>query len=184
MPLNRRQLFAAAPTFLQTNNDGKPKNILLMIADDLGLHTGAYGDKTARTPNLDKLAERFHFARSCRGVLRRGAASALHRNDALVNWTDLAPTILDFAGVAGPKDYKLPGRRWLPLLEQTTAAGFDQSFFSHTFHEVTMYYPMVRTGRSDVEADAKSGSRMAQRDQGSLVDQRQLQAGLPALGRG
>jgi N-sulfoglucosamine sulfohydrolase len=53
----------------------------------------------------------------------------------------------DFAGVAGPKDYNLPGRSWLPLLEQTTATGFDQSFFSHTFHEVTMYYPMrgVRT---------------------------------------
>jgi N-sulfoglucosamine sulfohydrolase len=32
------------------------KNVLLLIADDLGLHTGTYGDRTARTPNLDKLA--------------------------------------------------------------------------------------------------------------------------------
>jgi N-sulfoglucosamine sulfohydrolase len=32
------------------------KNILFLIADDLGLHTGAYGDKTAITPNLDRLA--------------------------------------------------------------------------------------------------------------------------------
>ena len=27
-----------------------------MIADDSGLHTGAYGDKFAKTPNLDRLA--------------------------------------------------------------------------------------------------------------------------------
>ena len=351
MPLNRRQLFAAAPAFLQSN--AKPKNILLMIADDLGLHTGAYGDKTARTPNLDRLADEgtlfanaFCTTASCSasrsvilsglynhstghyghahaehhfgylpfvkpfpallrdagyftGVLAKlhvnplesfkwnvnmsndggrsvfqmadkfkqflGRAGSqpwymhvgftdphragggtdfanraypgvtaskfdpekvivpsflpdnpavrkevaeyyeaanrldqgigffmdalresgqldntlviflsdngmpfanaktgcydagLHlpcvvrapqqakrgvRNDAFVNWTDLAPTILDFAGVSGPKDYKLPGRSWLPLLEQTTAAGLDRTFFSHTFHEVTMYYPM------------------------------------------
>jgi len=33
-----------------------PKNILVMVADDLGRHLGCYGDPHARTPNLDKLA--------------------------------------------------------------------------------------------------------------------------------
>ena len=43
---------AAAPMLAQR----LPKNVLVMIADDLGLHTGAYGDKVAKTPNLDRLA--------------------------------------------------------------------------------------------------------------------------------
>ncbi|MEI7685045.1 MAG: hypothetical protein WCL32_08465 [Planctomycetota bacterium] len=30
-----------------------PKNVLLVIADDLGLKLGCYGDKIAQTPNLD-----------------------------------------------------------------------------------------------------------------------------------
>jgi N-sulfoglucosamine sulfohydrolase len=52
--LNRRELLGAAPALLQS--PAKPKNVVLMIADDLGLHTGAYGDPTAKTPNLDRMA--------------------------------------------------------------------------------------------------------------------------------
>lgn len=33
-----------------------PRNILLLIADDLGLMTGCYGDPTAHTPHIDRLA--------------------------------------------------------------------------------------------------------------------------------
>lgn len=33
-----------------------PPNILLIIADDLGQQIGCYGDKTARTPNINRLA--------------------------------------------------------------------------------------------------------------------------------
>ena len=66
--------------------------------------------------------------------------------NALVNWTDLAPTILDFAGAKGPS-YPLHGRSFLPVLEQATPKGWDEVFASHTFHEITMYYPMraIRT---------------------------------------
>jgi N-sulfoglucosamine sulfohydrolase len=62
-------------------------------------------------------------------------------NNAMVSWTDIAPTILDWAGVKGP-DYPLHGRSLLPVLEQENPAGWDTVFFSHTFHEVTMYFPM------------------------------------------
>ncbi|MGJ8642136.1 MAG: sulfatase family protein [Luteolibacter sp.] len=68
-------------------------------------------------------------------------------NRAMVSWVDLAPTILDFAGVkydAG--DFH--GRTFVPILGQTDADGWDSVFASHTFHEITMYYPMrvVREG--------------------------------------
>src|SRR6478672_9023912 len=33
-----------------------PRNVVLLVADDLGLQLGCYGDTTTRTPNLDRLA--------------------------------------------------------------------------------------------------------------------------------
>lgn len=35
----------------------KPKNVVLIVADDLGLQLGCYGDPSARTPNIDALAK-------------------------------------------------------------------------------------------------------------------------------
>lgn len=60
--------------------------------------------------------------------------------DVLASYVDLAPTILDFAKVKGPK-YELPGQSLLPLLKDG-AKGRDAVFASHQFHEITMYYPM------------------------------------------
>lgn len=77
------------------------------------------------------------------GQSRRGVV-----NSAMVSFTDLLPTFLDHAGAAGP-EYDLHGRSFLPVLEQENAAGWDKVYFSHTFHEITMYYPMrgLRTRR-------------------------------------
>jgi N-sulfoglucosamine sulfohydrolase len=74
---------------------------------------------------------------------KRGVVS-----QAIVSWVDLAPTILDFAGVESQARAKLHGRSFLPLLEQENPAGWQEMYASHTFHEVTMYYPMrvVRSG--------------------------------------
>ncbi|KQS02355.1 sulfatase [Sphingomonas sp. Leaf357] len=68
-------------------------------------------------------------------------------NRAMVSWVDIAPTVLDFAGVAPPARYKLSGTSLLPLLGQPDAAGRDTVFASHDFHEINQYYPMrsVRT---------------------------------------
>jgi N-sulfoglucosamine sulfohydrolase len=65
----------------------------------------------------------------------------------MVSWTDLAPTLLDWTGAAGPSRYALAGRSWLPILEQEDPAGWDEVFASHQLHEIHMYYPMraVRT---------------------------------------
>jgi N-sulfoglucosamine sulfohydrolase len=74
------------------------------------------------------------------------------RNGALVSWIDVAPSILDWARISTPRDYRyapLPGRSLLPILEQTDAAGFDRIFATHSFHEINQYYPMrsMRTRR-------------------------------------
>jgi N-sulfoglucosamine sulfohydrolase len=67
-------------------------------------------------------------------------------NQAMVSWTDLTPTFLDWAGARGP-EYPLHGRSVLPILEQERPSGWDEVYLSHTFHEITMNYPMraVRT---------------------------------------
>lgn len=67
-------------------------------------------------------------------------------NDAMVSWTDIAPTILDWAGVAPPA-YPLSGRSLLPILGTAGDPGRDAIFASHEFHEINQYYPMrcVRT---------------------------------------
>jgi len=43
--------------------------------------------------------------------------------------------------------YRFHGRSFLPALSQANPAGWDEVYASHTFHEITMYYPMrvVRT---------------------------------------
>ncbi len=66
--------------------------------------------------------------------------------NAMITWADLTPTILDFAGALGdPKAFH--GRSFLAALEEEQPQGWDETYGSHTFHEVTMYYPMrsVRT---------------------------------------
>jgi N-sulfoglucosamine sulfohydrolase len=67
-------------------------------------------------------------------------------NDAMVSFIDIAPTILDWAGVPSP-ERALPGRSLLPLLGKSGASGWDHIFASHDFHEINQYYPMrsVRT---------------------------------------
>lgn len=58
---------------------------------------------------------------------------------ALVNWSNIAPTVLDWCGADIPAD--LPERSLVPILQQSEPAGWDETFTSHTFHEVTNYYP-------------------------------------------
>jgi N-sulfoglucosamine sulfohydrolase len=71
---------------------------------------------------------------------RRGTVTS-----AMVNWADLAPTALDWAGVKAPVE--MPGRSILPVLEEEAPKGWDTVFGSHVFHETQMYYPMrtIRT---------------------------------------
>lgn len=68
-------------------------------------------------------------------------------NQAMVSWVDVAPTILDYAGVTPPTRYPLSGASLMPLLGEINGPGRDAVFASHDFHEINQYYPMrsVRT---------------------------------------
>jgi N-sulfoglucosamine sulfohydrolase len=70
-------------------------------------------------------------------------------NEAMIHFPDIVPTMLEVAGAKGP-EYPLHGRSFANVLAQERPAGWEQVHFSHTFHEITMYYPIrgTRTRRS------------------------------------
>ena len=61
--------------------------------------------------------------------------------DAMVTWADLSPTLLDLAGVSS-ENPAMHGRSFKDAMTQSSTEGWNEVFASHTFHEVTMYYPM------------------------------------------
>ena len=63
-------------------------------------------------------------------------------NDALISWVDIVPTILDFAD-AMPTASAFHGRSFRRLIGTATEKGWRKEVYaSHTFHEITNYYPM------------------------------------------
>jgi N-sulfoglucosamine sulfohydrolase len=62
-------------------------------------------------------------------------------NDAMISWVDLTPTILDYAGI-DPEGLYFHGRSFKSIVDEETPEGWDVIYASHTFHEITMYYPM------------------------------------------
>ena len=129
--------------------EGLWDNTLIMYLSDNGI--AFHGAKT----NLYDPAMRLPFI-----VKMPEGKNSRRVTDAMVTWADLTPTILDIAGVleaemetrraiAGDTGWSaLPlfdsfhGRSFLPVLEDPETGGFDEIFASHTFHEITMYYPM------------------------------------------
>jgi N-sulfoglucosamine sulfohydrolase len=68
-----------------------------------------------------------------------GPAGKVH--EALVAFTDITPTLLDWAGVENPTA-GTHGRSFLTILDQPDAAGWDEVLLSHVAHEIYSYYPM------------------------------------------
>jgi len=69
--------------------------------------------------------------------------------DGLITWTDITPAILDFAGI-NIAEKAFHGRSFAGIVDQEMPANWREEIFaSHTFHEITNYYPMrvVRTKR-------------------------------------
>lgn len=64
------------------------------------------------------------------------------QNPNMVSFIDILPTFLDWAGHGNVTDAARKGRSILPILSQRDPVdGWDRVFGSHTFHEVTNYYP-------------------------------------------
>lgn len=62
-------------------------------------------------------------------------------NSALVAFTDITPTILDWTATKFDK-YKLHGRSFLPILETQNPTGWEHALLSHVGHDVFAHYPM------------------------------------------
>jgi N-sulfoglucosamine sulfohydrolase len=77
---------------------------------------------------------------------RRSVAGA--RCAALVTWADLAPMVLDLAGAPELAE-PMFGESLVPFLDAPETPGREHVFASHSFHQITNYYPMrvVRTHR-------------------------------------
>ena len=77
---------------------------------------------------------------------------------AMVTWADLAPTLLDMVGIKVPAG-TMDGRSFRAGLDGGRLRGWDEVFASHSFHEITMYYPMrvVRTRRHKLIWNVASG---------------------------
>jgi len=68
-------------------------------------------------------------------------------SDAMISWVDLTPTILDMANVEF-KANAFHGNSFYDVIGKDKVEGYNEIYASHTFHEITMYYPM-RVVRSD-----------------------------------
>jgi N-sulfoglucosamine sulfohydrolase len=105
---------------------GRADDTLIVVMSDHGM------------PFPGGKASSFDTGHRCPLLIVRPGAGAVE-NDALVNWCNLAPTIFDWCGVAAPEG--LPEQSLVPILDEEHPEGWDETFFSHTFHEVTNYYP-------------------------------------------
>ena len=83
-------------------------------------------------------ASSFDSGHNCPLLIARPGAREVE-SDALVNWNNIAPTVFEWCGVDAQDG--LPERSLVPVIDEAHPEGWDEVFFSHTFHEVTNYYP-------------------------------------------
>lgn len=71
-----------------------------------------------------------------------------HVNNSMISFIDVLPTILDWTKTEKSKN-NIPGQSFLNIMEEKDCNERNEVFGSHTFHEITMYYPMrtIRTKR-------------------------------------
>ena len=105
---------------------GRAEDTMIIVMSDHGM------------PFPGAKASSFDSGHNCPLLIARPGAGEV-QSDALVNWNNVAPTVFDWCGVDAPDG--LPERSILPILDEAHPVGWDEVFFSHTFHEITNYYP-------------------------------------------
>ena len=115
----------------------------------------------------------FDSGHHCPFILRTPdlAKRGIH-HQALINWTNIRPTIHDWCHVPAPDVSEmdaahsdatpavpLPERSLLPILSDPEIAGWDETYFSHCFHEVVDYNPyrVLRSRRYKFVRNIASG---------------------------
>ena len=117
---------------------GLEKNTVVVFAGDNGFHLGEHGMYNKR----DAYEESMRIPL----LLRYPPLARATVNDALVLNIDLAPTILEFAGVAIPSS--MQGRSWRPLLEGSAAAWRDSFYFEYQKERPKMSLPDIQAVRT------------------------------------
>ena len=121
------------------DEEGLAGNTVVVYASDQGFYLGEHGwfdkrwifEESLRTPLL---------------VRWPGVAKAGHATRDIVSLLDLAPTILEGAGVPVPAG--VHGRSLVPVLKGTTPADWRKSFYYHYYeypgpHDVRRHYGVV-----------------------------------------
>jgi len=104
---------------------GRAGDTLIIVMSDHGM------------PFPGAKASSFDSGHHCPLIIVRPGRTRPVRCRALVNWTSIMPTVLDWLGVVPPEG---TGPSLLPILDQDDPAGWDETTYSHSFHEVTMPY--------------------------------------------
>ena len=122
---------------------GQRDNTIVIFTSDHGDATGDHGLRAKGCRFYEGLV-RVPLIISCKSRFRSGV-----RGSALVELTDLAPTLLDAAGVAGSE--KMQGRSLLPILSGTTPADQHRETVRSEYYRVLdgpqTYATMIRDGR-------------------------------------
>jgi len=74
-------------------------------------------------------------------IMRKPGGPAGLVHEALVAFTDITPTLLDWAGIKAPAK-NTHGRSILPIIATPGIKGWDDVLLSHVAHEIYSYYPM------------------------------------------
>ncbi len=106
---------------------GRAEDTLIVVMSDHGM------------PFPGAKASSFDSGHHCPLIIVRPGEEREVACDALVNWCNIMPTVMEWCGVDAPNG--LPERSLVPILDSAHPDGWDETFFSHTFHEVTNYYP-------------------------------------------
>lgn len=80
-------------------------------------------------------------------VVSPNSAAKGIKNDAMVSWIDIAPTVLDW--FSDKSKVELPGKSLLAIIGDEHDVDRNTVFASHSLHEIDQYFPMraVRTRR-------------------------------------
>ena len=112
-------------------DSGNADNTIIIYISDNGM--AFQGAKT----NLYEPGAKLPCLITYPGIKNRGTVC-----DGKISWVDLTPTILDMTGVDTSKE-KFQGHSFADLLEgKQPSSKWSKVYGSHTFHEITMYYPM------------------------------------------